>query len=211
MHPVRVWLEKTGNARYISHLDLNRAMMRALRRSGLPVWYTEGFNPHPFIAFATPLSLGMESLCECMDMRLTQEMPLTQVEACLRQVMPQGISVVRVTEPGMKPKEIAYAKYCLHFPNTDARALARRIDEAPSLPVTKKNKNGEKRVDLKPLLQVLSWEQQGDDCLLWILLPCGNTVNINPQLVPEALGMEQCCAPTVKKVEMYTASMEKFI
>ena len=61
-YTVRLVFSKTGRARYISHLDLNRTMARVLRRAGIPLWYTEGFNKHPYITFAAPLSLGCESL-----------------------------------------------------------------------------------------------------------------------------------------------------
>ena len=64
MRCVRVWFHKTGPIRYISHLDLMRTMTRAIRRSGIDLWYTEGFNPHPYMTFALPLSLGMQSVCE---------------------------------------------------------------------------------------------------------------------------------------------------
>ena len=62
MTTIRVWFTKTGEASYISLLDLQRVMQRALKRSGLPVWYTLGFNPHIYMTFAAPLSLGQESL-----------------------------------------------------------------------------------------------------------------------------------------------------
>ena len=58
MVDVRLWFQKCGDARYISHLDLSRCMQRALKRSGLPIWYTEGFNPHAYVTFALPLSMG---------------------------------------------------------------------------------------------------------------------------------------------------------
>ena len=62
MTTVRIWFTKTGEASYISLLDLQRVMQRALKRSGLPVWYTLGFNPHIYMTFACPLPLGQESL-----------------------------------------------------------------------------------------------------------------------------------------------------
>ena len=57
----RLFYTKTGRLKYISHLDTNRLMQRTLKRSGLPVWYSEGFNPHIYITFALPLALGLES------------------------------------------------------------------------------------------------------------------------------------------------------
>ena len=67
---VRIFFSKSGRARYISHLDLNRTMTRAVRRAGLPIWYTEGFSRHPYLTFAAPLSLGFEGERETMDLRL---------------------------------------------------------------------------------------------------------------------------------------------
>ena len=75
MKTIRVLFHKTGRAIYISHLDLTRAMGRALARTQLPVWYTEGFHPHLYMTFALPLSLGVEGLCETMDFWLTEEVP----------------------------------------------------------------------------------------------------------------------------------------
>ena len=70
---IRVYFTKTGEASYISLLDLQRVMQRALKRSGLPVWYTLGFNPHIYMTFAAPLSLGQESLCETVDFKTEAE------------------------------------------------------------------------------------------------------------------------------------------
>ena len=72
---VRIWFTKTGEASYISLLDLQRVMQRALKRSGLPVWYTLGFNPHIYMTFACPLPLGQESLVESVDVKTETEAP----------------------------------------------------------------------------------------------------------------------------------------
>ena len=70
---VRLFFTKLDRAKYISHLDMNRCMSRALKRSGLPVWYTGGFNPHMYLTFPLPLSLGCESVYECVDLKMTQK------------------------------------------------------------------------------------------------------------------------------------------
>jgi radical SAM-linked protein len=63
-----VLLAKKGRAKYTSHLDMQRCMMRAVRRARIELWYTEGFNPHPYVTFALPLPLGVESDGEPVDM-----------------------------------------------------------------------------------------------------------------------------------------------
>lgn len=75
MITVRISFEKKNEASYISLLDLQRVMQRVLKRSGLPVWHTLGFNPHIYMTFACPLSLGQESECECVDVKTEAENP----------------------------------------------------------------------------------------------------------------------------------------
>ena len=70
---VRIWFKKDYECRYISHLDLNRCMLRALHKSKIPIWHTEGFNPHPFATFPLPLSLGFRGINECMDVKLEDD------------------------------------------------------------------------------------------------------------------------------------------
>ena len=90
---VRVWFSKTGTARYISHLDLNRCMSRAFHKAKLPLWYTEGFNPHVFLTFAAPLSLGFEGRHESMDIRLIEDMPYPELIEKLNAGLPHDIDL----------------------------------------------------------------------------------------------------------------------
>ena len=107
MQNVRVFFEKTGMTKYISHLDLMRCMTRAIKRAAIPAWYTEGFNPHLFITFALPLTLGVESLCESMDIRLTEEMGFEEVKNRLNVNLPDGIRITNVAVPVYKANDIA--------------------------------------------------------------------------------------------------------
>ena len=63
---IRVFYHKTSRAKYISHLDIMRCMQRAVVRAGLPVWYTEGFNPHIYLTFSLPLSGWLTTLIRSM-------------------------------------------------------------------------------------------------------------------------------------------------
>ena len=84
MIKVRAVFAKRGRAKYISHLDLNRCMQRVFKRSGIPIWYTEGFNPHIYITFALPLSLGYESGVEIMDFNITEGIPFKDIRHARR-------------------------------------------------------------------------------------------------------------------------------
>ena len=105
MNRLRAVFEKKGRARYISHLDLNRCMLRTFRRSKLPIWYTEGFNPHPYFSFALALSLGFESKCEILDFNITEDISCDVVRDRLNEVMPEGMKILSVA-PQQKKNHI---------------------------------------------------------------------------------------------------------
>ena len=97
MITVRISFKKMNEASYISLLDMQRVMQRVLKRSGLPVWHTLGFNPHIYMTFACPLSLGQESECECVDVKTEAEAPdFEQWKAALNAIMPAGIVITHV-------------------------------------------------------------------------------------------------------------------
>ena len=191
MRCVRVWFNKTGPIRYISHLDLMRTMTRAIRRSGIPLWYTEGFNPHPYMTFALPLSLGMQSLCESMDIRIEGEITDDELFEALRGAMPEGIEITAVKEPKLDPKYIAFAQFDVAFIDVpDAAALRTMVEDLLSgehLIVQKLGKKGHKKVfkevDLLEFLQSYQVEPVDGTLHLRLVLPAGSTTNVNPSLL----------------------------
>ena len=91
MREVRLRFSKTDRCKYISHLDINRCMARALSRAKIPLWYTEGFNPHPYMSFSLPLSLGVESFCESVDLRIVGDITNQEIKDNLNEMLPEGI------------------------------------------------------------------------------------------------------------------------
>ncbi|MFR9067834.1 MAG: TIGR03936 family radical SAM-associated protein [Faecalibacterium prausnitzii] len=117
MITVRISFEKKNEASYISLLDLQRVMQRVLKRSGLPVWHTLGFNPHIYMTFACPLSLGQESECECVDVKTEAEAPdFAQWQTALNAIMPAGIRITHVAPVQMKADLIALRLLPHHLP-----------------------------------------------------------------------------------------------
>ena len=140
MREVRIRFRKTGRARYISHLDLTRAMTRAVRRAGLPIWYTEGFNKHPYLTFAAPLSLGFEGLAESMDLRLLEDVPEDEIVRRLNAVLPEGLVAVSAAEPVHKAGELETARYRLTFTGELSQMAAFLAQDA--ILVEKRTKKG---------------------------------------------------------------------
>ncbi len=197
MRCVRIRFSKSGKMIYISHLDINRLMTRAVRRAQLPMWYTEGFNPHPYIAFALPLSLGQRSDCEYMDIRIEGDMTNQEVFERLSAVMPDGIGIVSVEDPVFSPNEINAAKYSaeLEFLNeTDAESFAYSADalmHGDELMAEKMGKKGHrkvlKQVNLIEQIFDSSTQIKENTVMMSLTLAAGNSVNLNPTLLIETL------------------------
>lgn len=187
---VRATFEKCGRAKYISHLDLNRCMLRTFRRSGLPIWYTEGFNPHPYYSFALALSLGFESSCEILDFNLNEEMPYDEIRDKLNAVMPEGMKIIKVAEQKQKITAITEAEYSFSLVSDDTERLYGDIEALLGMPeilIEKKTKKGIKTVDIKPSIKVMRCEKNVRSVDMVIRLPAGTQTNFNPTLFIDAL------------------------
>lgn len=200
---VRAVFEKKGRAKYISHLDLNRCMLRTFRRSGLPIWYTEGFNPHPYYSFALALSLGYESGCEILDFNLNENIPFDVIRDKLNAVMPEGMRVVSVAEQKMKITHIAKAEYSFSLFSENTSELLKDINElfeSDQILVDKKTKKGIKTVDIKPETEVCKCEATEKSVDMIMRLPAGTQTNYNPNLFFEALVKHGCVPFTAEKI-----------
>lgn len=184
---VRIIFSKTGRAKYVSHLDLMRTMTRALRRAEIPLWYTEGFNRHPYLTFAAPLSLGYEGERESMDIRLEEEMDYADLVAQLNAVLPEGICAAEAAEVQAKVKELVSAVYRIQL-DVPATAVHNLLAMA-EIPVEKRTKKKTmKTIDIKPFFANAEVETVGENhCCMSVMLPCGSADNINPSLFVSAL------------------------
>lgn len=219
MRCVRVWFKKMGMSRYVSHLDLMRAMTRSVRRAGVPLWYTEGYNPHPYLTFALPLSLGMESLYESMDMRIEGENTNAQIFEMMKGAMPPGIEIVSVDDPVDDPKTIAYGEFDLLFDCDDSKELSALIEDMLSkdeLIVQKLGKQGRKKVlkdiNLIEHLKEVKLTSTANRVKLTVVFPAGSTTNINPTLLSDEIVKQAGgdIASFVVRKRLMKADMENF-
>ena len=218
MKNVRIWFKKDYECRYISHLDLNRTMLRALHKSRIPIWHTEGFNPHPFATFPLPLSLGFRGVNECMDVKLEQDnYSFEEIISKLNECLPRGIKVFDVTEAVMKAGKVAYASFTVRLsdPNTSSKTICLQLEELlsqPSIELQKKSKKGIKTVDIKPGIREYSVKENFDDAQLDIMLSAGSSNNVNPSLIIDALrnaaGVEYYA--DITRNDLFNSDMEPF-
>lgn len=213
---VRAIFEKKGRAKYISHLDLNRCMLRTFRRSGLPIWYTEGFNPHPYYAFALALSLGYESSCEILDFNLNEDVPFDVIRDRLNAVMPEGLRILSAAEQKMKITAISKAEYTFSLEAADPEKLRGDIAAligSESILIEKKTKRGVKTVDIKPDMEIVSCEIAENSVNMAMRLPAGTQTNYNPTLFFEALknaGSEPFEAVNICRTGIFCENFEIF-
>lgn len=190
MIKLRAVFEKKDRAKYISHLDLNRCMLRTFRRSGLPIWYTEGFHSHPYFSFALALSLGYESSCEILDFNLNEEIPFNEVRDRLNAVMPYGMKIISVTEPKQKITAIAKAEYNFSLKSENISGLVADIERllnSNEILVEKKTKKGIQTVNIRPFIEVVEGIAGAGMYNMSMRLPAGTQTNYNPALFFTAL------------------------
>ena len=217
MQTIRVWFVKRDEACYISHLDLQRVVQRALKRAGVPVWYTQGFNPHIYLTFALPLPLGQQSITESFDFKTEQDRPdIDAIYWQLNRALPRGIEVFAVTRPEMGSGKIAWARYLIRFEG-DGESIRKKAEaffSRPQLLVDKRTKRGGiKQLDLLPYLQKRDWLPFTQGACLDLTLPAGSTLNINPDLILSALEQATGIDPldaSICRTQLLTETFEKF-
>lgn len=191
---VRIRFEKTGALQYISHLDLHRTFCRLLVRSGVPVWYSEGFTPHPRLVFATPLSVGAESVCEFLDVFVVGTAETVDTDVLRWKLRDTGIDGLVVTDvylPQSKFSTITDSDYTIriHTAGADA-ALAAACEAALAakpLVVLKRTKSGEKDVDISPQIQRAAVTFDGEELVVKARL-CADSANfLNPEYLIKVL------------------------
>ena len=188
----RALFEKTGNARYISHLDLMRVFQRAFKRAGLPLTHTQGFNPRPSVSIALPLSLGVESQCELLDFELESPYACAEIREKLNATLIDGVYIREVYEQGQKIKNLALlqSRLVLEYDgqiSDAAEDVIQSLFSRPELIVEKKGKNGTTQQDIIPMLRRLAVKKLSDrEVEITALHSCQNP-SLNPMQLSAAI------------------------
>lgn len=216
MTKIRLFFTKKNRAKYISHLDMNRCMMRALKRSGLPVWYTEGFNPHMYLTFSLPISLGYESDYESVDLKLIQDIPFDDIPSQVNPFLPPDIQIFRAAPQIMDQKDIAWADYAIQLVCDDGQEGQLLADlnatlSADEIKVMKKTKKAPKEVDLKPFIQLLDIQTLSGKVSFRMRFATGLEMNINPSLLLDNLHASvDVLNVAVTRIMVYNKKLEIF-
>ena len=182
----RLLFEKTGNAIWISHLDMMRLFQRAFKRAGLALTHTQGFNPRPSVSIALPLSVGVESGCELLDFDLEGEISsCNEIMDRLNSALVSGVRVLNVYENGGKIKNLALldCQVALEYNNGVPEGAEKAIQSLfaqDSLLVEKRGKNGVVEQDIIPMIRKFCIEQTDVHTLVLSARICCQNPTLNP-------------------------------
>ncbi len=190
---VRIKFRKVGDLQYISHLDLQRTLARVLVRAKIPMWYTQGFNPHAKVIFGLPLSVGTESECEFIDLRIDRDISPAEVKDRLNEELTNEMQILEAYEPTSKFQDIAWAKYEMEIfaehADADLAAKLQSLYETAPLCMTKKTKSGDKEIDIIPLIRrikVVAPENHPNTLRISAILSAGSAEHLNPEFLIKA-------------------------
>ena len=218
MDKLRLRFQKTGRAVYISHLDLMQTLQRGFFRAGYALKYSEGFNPHPLISIALPLSVGAASECELMDFRLKEDVDLAELPARLTAALPEGIEILEAYEFTRKAAELKWLRVrgVFEYDDRDAAVMGealRKFYARESIVITKKTKRGMGETDIRPAIREIAFSVEGTDVALEAVISAQEPT-LNPDLLADALRQLQPeIAPDFAKftrLETYDKEMELF-
>ena len=197
VNPTKLFLrfkfKKTGSLQYISHLDLVRTMHKIIVRAGLPLWYTEGFNPKPKMIFAAPLSIGTESVCEYMDLRMNEYIDPNEAMARINANMTHEMQITEAYYPESKFTDLKWMSYRITIrPAVFSDELVERINAALNSDVIEvQKKNSEDRTNIRPLIKSAIASAEGESVVISAILSADPSAFLNPEYIIKAL-RESC-------------------
>ena len=200
--------EKNDEIKYISHLDMMRTFQRLLRRSGLPVKFSSGFNVHMNISFAIATSVGITSSAEYIDIQLAEDIDAEEALEILNKNACKGIkmtdgAVVGDTYPSLMGR-VAASEYIISsdFISTLSKADLDSFAALESVNIMKRSKSGTKETNIRPLIT----EQQLKDSSIYVKLSAGSSRNLNPLLYYHALESHFSTnetVPDIRRIALY--------
>lgn len=189
---IRLKFSKIGAIKFIGHLDLMRTFQKIFRQAGIPIAYSEGFNPHQIFSIAAPLSVGVTSNGEYLDLKLVQDMDTNVIIERINKSCPNGLSVdeaivISEQEPSAMGSVTA-AKYTITQDECIiTNEMVEKLSKLESLIIKKKNKKGKiNDLDIKP--GIYSVYVDGHKILM--TLATGSTLNVKPEAVLMAFSEE---------------------
>ncbi len=183
---------KEGYIKYTSHLDMLRLFKRAFKKAGIQLMYSQGFNPHPKMGFAQPLSLGYTSRCELLEFETVKPYDMKEVQEKLNEMMPMGVEILGAAPLKIKAKSLAgvvdEAVYQVVFPvaaeAADYQTILTDYLAQEEIMAEKRQKKTKKMVavDIRGKIRDITLGEE-KTLTLYLTLDCGSISNLSPEQV----------------------------
>ncbi len=198
MSQYTVKFSKQGYICYTSHLDLLRLFKRAFKKAGIRLAYSQGFNPHPKMGFAQPLSLGYSSICEYLEFETAESYDTTILRSLLEDQMPDGIVLHDCEKITDQKKSLAARTYAAEYivgipmdksPEKSAQEIIDEFLAQDEIMVPKKQKKSKamKDVNIREKIRFISGVFEGDAFIFTANLDSGSDSNLSPELLIQAI------------------------
>ncbi len=199
MNSIRIKFTRGEEVRYISHLDLMKTFERALRRSRIPIAYSQGFNPHPQMVFGLPLSVGVTSETEYADFELANPLEPEELVERLNKELPAGLKIITAKYKHTRDNIMAsvvrasYDIMAITEPGMEINDYQKKVNEfleKQSIIVKRQGKNGIREVDIRPMIHSLTVKEGSrEENMLWfsMLVSAGSAANLKPELLISTL------------------------
>ena len=183
---------RDDRVKYISHLDFIRMFHRTVRRAGLLMKFSEGFNPHPVMTVAMPLSVGITSDSEYMKIGFAKDYSQTEIKDRINAAFPKGFEVIAVTKTEGKMHDFSKLDRAVYEVEIEASGIenfdAEKFLKNRELVVMKKTKSGEKESDIRPYIYSIEETSRTEENLaLAMCIAAGNNYNLKVDTVVDAM------------------------
>jgi len=217
---------KESGIKFVSHLDLAKTIQRIVKRSELPIKYSKGFNPHMCISIGQPLSVGMYSVGEYLDMEFTEKLEEEYIKDTLNSFLPSGIKIheavfieerENVKNPPQAMAAVMEAEYetkIKYSENANLKEEMEALLAEEEWRIIKKSKSGEKEVDIKLMVKDFHYSILEDVLTIGSTISCGSKANLSAQLLAEFVsihttGVNEDAFVDIKRIEMYAYKNEE--
>ncbi len=196
----RLEFSKTGRMIFIGHLDTLQLFHRAIKKAGIRIAYSQGFNPHQLTTFAVPLALGVESVGEILDIQLVEKMDCEEIKNRLNEATPLDIEILQVIELENSSENCAssvrFADYCVSLDGQYEKvsSVVQEILESDEILIERTVKKKTKTVDIRPLIKSLTVDKDGEKTEIYANIATGSKANLKIDVLIEyiynKLGLE---------------------
>ncbi|PJI07122.1 MULTISPECIES: TIGR03936 family radical SAM-associated protein [Clostridium] len=221
---------KGSDIKFVGHLDLMRTIQRAIKRADLPIEYSHGFNPHMTMSIAQPLSVGVYSDGEYMDVKFSDEIPESEVKEKFNKASTNALKIVDVVKirneyyPSGKKVEssmavIEAAVYDIKIKYENTSKLKEEMEsllKSEDWSILKKTKKSEKIVNIKSMVKKLSYNIEDNVLKIRTAISSGSRENLSPDLLCDYIkkntnSVLKDSFTDIKRVEMYAIKNKKLV